>query len=93
MYEAEYCDSHGGVFRITPEYICDIKEFEFIYNLNEALNLLKNRLVMPNLNIEYERKFEEPGVYYFQTEVKNSAQLHCCVVEVQQSYRYYKTVN
>ena len=43
---------------------------------------------MPSASNNYKRKFNEPGVYYFQTETRNSEQKHCCVVEVQQTFRY-----
>ena len=38
-------------------------------------------------NNNYKRTFKEPGLYYFQTESKDPAVKHVCLVEVHQSFR------
>lgn len=45
------------------------------------------RLVTPATSSSYRRRFDEPGVYYFQSESKALEHKHMCVVEVMQSYR------
>ncbi|CAF0781764.1 unnamed protein product [Brachionus calyciflorus] len=44
-------------------------------------------LVTPSSSNDYTRKFDLPGVYYFQSESKSGDKCDLCVVEVQSSYR------
>ncbi|RNA39086.1 hypothetical protein BpHYR1_016858, partial [Brachionus plicatilis] len=52
-----------------------------------ALERKSQNLVIPSLTSDYTRKFENPGVYYFQAENKSGDLGDLCVVEVQPSFR------
>ncbi len=49
-----------------------------------SLNL---RLVTPATTGSYRRTFDEPGVYYFETEARSQQQKNVCIVEVIKAHR------
>jgi hypothetical protein len=43
--------------------------------------------VTPSATSSYTRRFDEPGVFYFQTESRVQGQKNVCIVEVANSFR------
>lgn len=41
---------------------------------------------MPTLSNSYKKRFDDIGVFYYETEARNQGQKHVCIVEVRQSY-------
>ena len=54
---------------------------------NNLILIIEIRLVTKSLSNSYKRTFKESGLFYFQTDTKNSETKNLCVVEVQQSFR------
>jgi hypothetical protein len=43
-------------------------------------------LALPTLSNSYKKRFDDIGVFYFETEARNPDQKHVCIIEVKQSY-------
>ena len=55
---------------------------------HHGLYRTSKELAFTTLSNSYQRKFDEPGVFYFQTESRQRDQNHVCIVQVAKSYRY-----